>query len=74
MLCGLLCCHAMVYYGERESNDMLRARLLCCGKIFQSYDTTIWIICFTMSYVVKNMFELIKMERMFLAIKNIYEI
>lgn len=34
MLCGLLCCHAMVYYGERESNDMLRARLLC-------YDTTI---------------------------------
>lgn len=67
MLCGLLCCHAMVYYGERESNDMLRARLLC-------YDTTIWIISFTVSYVVKNIFELIKMERMFLAIQKIYEI
>lgn len=25
MLCGLLCCRAMVCYGERESNDVLRA-------------------------------------------------
>lgn len=72
MLCGLLCCHAMACYGEQESNDVLRDTLLCYCKIFQCYDTTYWFICYTMLYVVKNMFELIKMERMFLAIKTKY--